>query len=109
LTNETLLAKLNGNFAVVYGTQILTTDTRLGQAIQGLIGSLPVSVTAVPTDSGQTPFQPSDIQGRPTWIMPAFLVITVIIVILAGFRLFKGLSRQKQENKPADDDEPKSS
>ncbi len=108
LTNETLLAKLNGNFAVVYGTQILTTDTRLGQASQGLIGSLPVSVTAVPTDSGQTPFQTSEIQGRPTWIMPAFLVITVIIVILAGFRLLKGLVRQKQENKPADDDEPKS-
>ncbi|MBK7454023.1 MAG: cellulose biosynthesis cyclic di-GMP-binding regulatory protein BcsB [Anaerolineales bacterium] len=41
LVKDNLVNQLNGNFSILYGDQILTTDTRLGLVKEGVVGGLP--------------------------------------------------------------------
>jgi cellulose synthase operon protein B len=82
LVTDASIAKLNGDFSIVYGAQILTTDTRLGPSTGQLIGGLPVVITAVPTAvNTQNVIQQSQIIGRAGWVLPAILFISILVIL----------------------------
>jgi Bacterial cellulose synthase subunit len=79
---------LKGNFAIVYGDQVLTTDTRFGNSSNELVGGLPV-VTVTPSSNISalvpSPVEQPVAQGRAGWMLPVVISITVIIL---GFVVF---------------------
>ena len=86
LTKDDLVARLAGNFAVLYTDQVVTTDTRLGMSKESIIAQLPVAVTVTPTPEPiARPASTAQIESRPSWILPVFGVVTVCIV---GFLMF---------------------
>jgi hypothetical protein len=83
LIREDTIARLLGNFAVVYADQIVSTDTRLGLAKESIISQLPVAVTVTPIAVANTiPSSVSQIETRPFWILPLIGIITIGILIL---------------------------
>jgi hypothetical protein len=72
---------LSGNLAFINGEQVVSTDTRILQGVQGVL------VTAMPED-----LTPVDLQlqpvviERPSWIMPVIFTalggILLVLVIL---------------------------
>lgn len=83
LLKDDLVAKLTGNFAVLYGSQVVSTDTRLGISKDSIISQLPVAVTATPAQDLSYPQIPSGTaESRPWWIIPVFGTITVVIFLL---------------------------
>lgn len=86
LVKDNLVNQLNGNFSILYGDQILTTDTRLGLVKEGVVGGLPVAVTSNPPTSLSTPAPLGTpvIQGRAGWLLPALIGLTVAILIIAA-------------------------
>lgn len=94
-------ATLNGNFAIIYGDQVLTTDTRLGLSKEALAAELPIAVTAtvdvVPTLPARSEI--FTIEGRENWVMPVFIGLTVLILIIVGIVLSKGFANQARERK----------
>jgi len=88
LTSDQLVAQLAGNFAVLFSDQVVTTDTRLGQSVDGLIPDVPPGSTPVPaTPVVPKPAPDTNFEGRPSWILPVFIGITLIILILLVFML----------------------
>jgi hypothetical protein len=90
LTNDELVSKLSGNFAIVYQDQIVATDTRLGISREGIISELPVAVTVTPSAQSTTltPVQ-AVVEQRPAWILPAIIltsVFTVLVLIILMLR-----------------------
>jgi cellulose synthase operon protein B len=103
LIKEELALQLQGNFAIIYGDQILTTDTRLGPARESLVGGLPVAVTVTPSQAEETSpeqqiVQP-EIQGRTGWILPVLIAISIILIGLAIFALRSEKTKKKTEEK----------
>ena len=83
LTKDDLIARLSGNFAVLYGNQVVSTDTRLGVGKESIISQLPVAVTATPGQTESTPqVSGGKLVSRPLWIIPVFGIITASILIL---------------------------
>jgi hypothetical protein len=81
LTKDELVARLAGNFAVLYSDQVVTTDTRLGLSKESIIAQLPVAVTVTPTPERiSSPVATVEIESRPSWILPVFGVVTASIV-----------------------------
>lgn len=86
LTRSEFSSQLNGNFAVLYADQILTTDTRLGQSKEPVISDLPAEALA----TSSPPTQPTpdvfseevEIEARPSWILPAIIVLSAATVIM---------------------------
>jgi len=115
LTEQDLLAALQGNFAIIYGDQILTTDTRLGPSREGIAGQLPgVTITSTPSEgelptTDNAPQDEPEIQGRAGWILPSLLVITIMVVGLALFGLRNQLVSkklaEKEKNTSAENEE----
>lgn len=100
MVTDTSIEKLGGNFSIIYGAQVLNTDTRLGVGSGGLVSELPVAVTVTPSgisqDSQNTPATP-EIEGRPTWIMPVLLVLlfaSLVVVGIAIRRSFAGSAKK---------------
>jgi len=93
MTASALVSQLSGNFAILYGSQVLATDTRLGQSKEALGVELPVVVTVTPS-SLTANFPESDmsqVEERPSWVLPAIialsvvsLLIVIVIVLRAG-------------------------
>ncbi len=85
LTRDDLVARLAGNFAVLYTDQVVTTDTRLGISKESIIAQLPVAVTVTPLPETITPpTATAPIESRPSWILP---VVGIVTVSLVGFLL----------------------
>ena len=91
LTKDDLVSQLSGDFAVLFSDQIVTTDTRLGQSDNSLIPAAPPGSAITPTP--EVPELPTGtepkIESRPTWILPVFIGITIIILILLVVMLRK--------------------
>ncbi len=91
LLSESQALTLAGNFAIVYGDQLISTDTRLGQTKDGLAGQLPSDLvspeqlTPSPSDENvnDNPPQQNIVESRADWILPAILITTLFIVGIA--------------------------
>ncbi len=93
LTRDDLVARLAGNFAVLYTDQVVTTDTRLGLSKESIIAQLPVAVTVTPTgEAVALPSPRTEIESRPLWILPVFGLITLIILGFLAVMLRKEIS-----------------
>jgi hypothetical protein len=91
LTKDESVSKLNGDFAIIYQDQIVTTDTRLGISREGIVSELPVAVTvtpSIPPVSSESPPQ-APVEIRPNWILPAIMVTTVFMVIALIILVYK--------------------
>jgi len=82
LLDPQLSAQLGGNYAVLNGAQVATSDTRQGLGITGNI-----SATAVPGENQVAEpvaiVQPGPLsEPRPGWILPATIFVTFLILIV---------------------------
>ncbi len=90
LTKDDLVARLSGNFAVLYSDQVVTTDTRLGLNKESIISQLPVAVTVTPAaDATVAPATGKAIESRPQWILPVVGAVTLAVLGLLVFMLRK--------------------
>jgi hypothetical protein len=107
LMQDDLVARLAGNFAVLYADQVVTTDTRLGISKESIVGQLPVAVTVTPIPQLTVPPTAGvKIESRPSWILPVFGVVTVGIVgfLLLMLRKELGTRMTRGETKPREED-----
>jgi cellulose synthase operon protein B len=74
LTDSTLRGRVTGNYVVVNRTQILATDTRIGDTT-----IVPSGEQALPT-TPVVPTDPTPVQATSNWILPAIIVISLLIV-----------------------------
>lgn len=95
-TDALLIGALNtqlaGNFSILYGDQVLSTDTRLGPTRDGLMAELPetaVTVEEVSPSVGEPAPEPAmpPVAGSPNWMIPAFGVSSLFILLLVIFIL----------------------
>jgi hypothetical protein len=107
LLKTTLASKLTGNFAIAYGDQLITTDTRLGPTKSGLAGQLPSDIVTTPVVN-PTPFSSGDIipqqnvKSRANWILPGVIVISLLIIGIVFIVLRRG-TKLKISEKPDQD------
>lgn len=94
LVQEDSVELLGGNFAIIYGEQILSTDTRLGVSRDGLVSELPVAVTVTPsnnndpnTDDGT--ITPPEVIDRPGWILPTLIFLVLVTLGVAGYLIYR--------------------
>lgn len=82
-------SNLQGNFAIIYGDQILATDTRLGPARESIIAELPVAVTVTPQSETESESpavgQPPAVEGRSVWILPVLALIVILVIGLVVY------------------------
>jgi len=107
LMQDDLVARLAGNFAVLYADQVVTTDTRLGISKESIVGQLPVAVTVTPIPQLTVPPTAGvKIESRPSWILPVFGVVTIGIVGFLVLMLRKELGTRmtRGETKPREED-----
>lgn len=104
LLEETLANQLIGNFSILYGTQVLSTDTRLGPTRDGLTAEMPddaiVQEEAAPLAEDVTQAEPQDfvVRGTPDWIIPLLGASSLIILVLVIFVLRRE-AKMKVKNK----------
>jgi len=108
LLRDDQIAKLLGNFAVIYYNQIVSTDTRLGMAKESVVSQLPIAVTVTPAATTITSqFSNPQIETRPAWILPLVGVVTIVILILLIVMLRRESSaRKKPKEGKARDETP---
>jgi hypothetical protein len=82
MDNDVMSVQLTGNFAIISGTQILSTNTDLGSSREALAGGVPNSVTVTPTSGGYAAGVIPDVKGQPAWLLPAFFGSSIILVLL---------------------------
>lgn len=107
LLNSDISLQLQGDFAVIYNDQVVSTDTRLGPVKESIIGELPIVATTTPsqneTSLTPSPDQPQEVQTRAGWILPVLgiiilLVVGVTIFVVRGRRLNKGVDKEKNKD-----------
>jgi len=110
LVNPDLSSKLQGNFAIIYNDQIVSTDTRLGPSRESIVGELPIAVTVTPvqneavsTPSNTTP--PTEIQSRAGWILPMLVIILLLASGIAFFVIRGRMLSQKTEKEVLKEEE----
>ena len=92
LFEDTVIAQLTGNFALLYEDQVLTTDTRLGVSQEELEAQLPaeavieVAAASTPVAASSTELQ---VNTLPEWIVPAFGLSSAIIIALLIYAIRK--------------------
>jgi hypothetical protein len=100
LIKDDLVARLAGNFAVLYTDQVVTTDTRLGVSKESIIAELPIAVTVTLTPEIVAPITtPVVVESRPQWILPAFGLVTIVIL---GFLVFMLRKESSLKSVPKD-------
>lgn len=83
-------SNVRGNYAVINRDQVLSTDTRLGNGANLSATAVPgVELTQVPTE---VPVVPT--AGRPIWMLPAIIGISVLTVVLLIFVLALSFRRR---------------
>jgi hypothetical protein len=96
LVTESLVGQLNGNYAIIFNTQVLTTNTKLGLSSSSLAGGIPSAITATPTPSQASPLM-TEIKGQPSWLLPAFFGTSGLLILsLLGIAL-KGIFKSKSK------------
>lgn len=90
IIDTTLRSKLAGNFAVINGTQVLTSDTQINPTINSGTGLQVVIATAT-----GTPDQTANVVERPAWIYPAFGVLLFFILAIIVLKVWSGARRRK--------------
>lgn len=99
LTKDELVARLTGNFAVLYTDQVVTADTRLGVSKESIIAQLPVAVTVTPTPEPiASPAATVNIESRPSWILPVIGVLTISIVSFLVLMLRRELATRMPDS-----------
>jgi hypothetical protein len=97
LLRDDQIAKLIGNFAIVYFDQIVSTDTRLGIPKESIVSQLPVAVTVTPDASVSLPqFSNPPIESHHEWILPLVAVVTVFILVLLVIMLRRESAARKK-------------
>jgi len=78
LVDAPLRSRLAGNFAVINGTQVLTTDTRLSPyaQVQDTIAAVDAPASASKIDLTPPP------ANQPAWILPAIYAASALILIV---------------------------
>ena len=107
LTQDDLVSRLAGNFAVLYEDQVVTTDTRLGVGKEGIISQLPVAVTVTPSVDSVVPSTAAPVtEAKPQWILPVIGAVTFIIIGFLVFMLRKesNANKKPKDSKQQDDD-----
>ena len=91
LTTPALRSQLGGDFAVVNGTQVLISDSRL-QVGTGNISATIVPVQSTPVTSASQVIEPTVVpDNHPSWMIPAILATTGLILatlIVLGIFVF---------------------
>jgi hypothetical protein len=88
MDNDVMSVQLTGNYAIISGTQILTTNTDLGASRESLAAGVPNAVTVTPTPGAYAAGVIPEVQGQPDWLLPAFfggsaiLVLSIIVLII---------------------------
>jgi len=88
MDNDTMSVQLAGNYAIIAGTQVLTTNTMLGSSRESLAAGVPNAVTVTPTPGPYTAGVIPEVKGQPVWLLPAFfggsavLVLAILVVII---------------------------
>lgn len=91
LLGEDSVEMLGGNFSIIYGEQVLNTDTRLGVSRDGLVSELPVAVTVTPssnTNAGGVTAPPQVIE-RPGWLIPTLIILILVTLMVAGYMIYR--------------------
>jgi hypothetical protein len=98
-------AQLNGNLSLLYNDQVLTADTRFGQSRESLVSSLPAEVLATPAQPQPVPgvsVGDVEIEARPSWILPAMIVLGVATVLMLLVLVLQAWARRLPAKKKAD-------
>jgi len=88
MDNDIMSVQLAGNYAIIAGKQVLTTNTLLGSSRDSLAAGVPNSVTVTPTPGGFAAGVVPEVKGQPDWLLPAFfggsgvLVLSIIVLII---------------------------
>lgn len=106
LLSDTLAPKLQGNFAIVYGDDLISTDTRLGPTKDGLAGQLPSDMVTTP-EANVTPVVEENTAEQPqrpveagvNWILPAIVISTLLLLIIV-FAVMRREAKIKIVEKP---------
>jgi hypothetical protein len=111
LVNPDISSKLQGNFAIIYNNQVVSTDTRLGPSKESIIGELPIAVTVTPVQNEATTalpntIPPAEVQSRAGWILPMLIVILLLALGIAFFVIRTRSLTQKVEKEIIKDNEP---
>ena len=92
-TDAVLRPQLAGNFDVVSGTQVLTSDTKLSSTAAGAStsGAAPVVAVApsVPPSGTQT--------GRPGWLVALIVLLALAVLLILGIVVGRNRARSKGE------------
>lgn len=89
VTTPALANRLAGNFVIVNGQQLYTTDTRLVSPS----GSL--QATAVPGGTSEPPTVPETTVEREAWLLPAIVVSVLAMLGIVGFVVLSSLRERK--------------
>src|SRR5262249_10112747 len=85
VTTPALTSRLAGNFVIVNGQQLYSTDTRLVTTS----GSL--QATAIPGGTAEPPTIPTTGVKREGWLLPAIAVSVFAMLGILAFVIFSGL------------------
>jgi hypothetical protein len=97
-TDPLLRQQLAGNFAVINGSQVLTSDTRVSGVSSGSQpGQTPV--VAVLPPNGTSPASPA---GTPGWLLPVLILAILAAVLLVGAVVMSNRARNRGKLPPRD-------
>nr|MBI2905954.1 hypothetical protein [Chloroflexota bacterium] len=88
LTTPALRSQLSGNFAAINGTQVVSSDTRIGGLQSALAVAVPGNV--VPVAIGQPPTV-----ERPVWVLPVLALTVLLMMAVIVFVALSALRRQR--------------
>ena len=105
LLDDRLAVQLIGNFSILYGDQVLSTDTRLGPTRDGLTAEMPAGTLSeeniAPLEDQVTEPMPEEmsVAGTPGWLAPLFGASTAFILLLVFFVLRRESATRFKKNK----------
>ena len=88
MSNDVMSVQLGGNYAIISGNQVLTTNTMLGSSRESLAAGVPNAVTVTPTPGAYAAGVIPEVKGQPSWLLPAFfggsavLVLAILVLII---------------------------
>jgi len=105
LYESSLRSRLAGNFAVINGQQVTTTDTRVSLPAESVMPTSQPNVAVIPPSVDTTvPI----VISRPIWILPALVITLVVIVLILVGVVYSSSTQNKRRGKfipPAKEDE----
>lgn len=90
MIDPALRSRLAGNFAVINGTQVLTSDTQINPTVQTGTGEQASVISPTPA-----PDENTALMGRPAWLYPVFGILFFFILAIIVFKVWSGSRRRK--------------